>query len=75
MAKSAKPKIGRPPHADPPVFIATNLPKSLRDQLKALAGATDIPMSEHLADAVAAYLWRARQLKSYRPNDIDKPLR
>jgi hypothetical protein len=56
------------------VFIATNLPESLRDALRDLATSSGIPMSQHLADAVAGYLWRIRQMQSYRPK-VDTPTR
>jgi hypothetical protein len=61
MPRAIKPKLGRPAHADPPVFLATNVPESLKKALQALARETGRPMSEHLADAIAGYLWRVRQ--------------
>lgn len=70
MPRTIRPKIGRPPHADPPVFVATNLPKSLRDELRELARVSGIPMSQHLSDAVAGYLWRIRQVQSHRPKGL-----
>jgi hypothetical protein len=39
-------------------MLATTIPKSLYDEFRALAKASDRPQSEHLADALRAYLRR-----------------
>jgi Ribbon-helix-helix protein, copG family len=51
---------GRPKHKDdPPVILATTIPKSLDRALREHAKVTGRPRSEHLADAIRAYLKRA----------------
>jgi hypothetical protein len=48
---------GRPKHkGDPPVVLATTIPKSLDRALREHAKATGRPRSEHLAAAIRAYL-------------------
>ena len=48
---------GRPKHTDdPPVILATNIPKSLDRVLREHAKATGRPRSELLAEAIRAYL-------------------
>ena len=50
---------GRPKHTDdPPVILATTIPKSLDRALREHAKATATPRSEHLAAAIRAYLNR-----------------
>ena len=51
---------GRPKHKDdPPVILATTIPKSLDRALREHAKVTGRPRSEHLADAIRAYVRRA----------------
>jgi hypothetical protein len=53
---------GRPKHSDdPPVILATTIPKSLDRALREHAKATGRPRSEHLAEAIRAYLKKARR--------------
>ncbi len=47
---------GRPKRDDPPKMLATTIPESLYDAFRAFAKASDRPQSEHLADALRAYL-------------------
>jgi hypothetical protein len=50
---------GRPKHADdPPVILATTIPRSLDGALREHAKVTGQPRSEHLAAAIRAYLKR-----------------
>jgi hypothetical protein len=52
-----KRKRGRPKHADdPPVVLATTIPKSLDRALREFAKSSGRPRSEHLAAALRAYL-------------------
>lgn len=47
---------GRPKHKeDPPVILATTIPKSLDRASREHAKVTSRPRSEHLADAIRAY--------------------
>jgi len=63
---------GRPKHKDdPPVILATTIPKSLDRALREHAKVTGRPRSEHLADAIRAYLGRAAPL-SRNPNPDPK---
>jgi hypothetical protein len=63
---------GRPKHKDdPPVILATTIPKSLDRALREHARVTGRPRSEHLADAIRAYLRRAATL-SRNPNPDHK---
>jgi hypothetical protein len=56
-----KRKRGRPQHKeDPPVILATTIPKSLDRALREHAKATGRPRSEHLAAAIRAYLKKGR---------------
>ena len=67
---------GRPKHKDdPPVILATTIPKSLDRALREHAKVTGRPRSEHLADAIRAYLRRAATATLSRksnPNDKTK---
>jgi hypothetical protein len=52
---------GRPPHTeDPPVPLATTIPRSIDRALRQLAADTDRPMSEHLAHALRTYIRRQK---------------
>ena len=64
---------GRPKHKDdPPVILATTIPKSLDRALREHAKVTGRPRSEHLADAIRAYLRRATATLSRNPNPDHK---
>jgi len=60
LARMAKKRgRGRPKHTDdPPVILATTIPKSLDRALREHARVTGRPRSEHLAEAIRAYLNR-----------------
>jgi hypothetical protein len=60
VAVAKKRGRGRPKHTDdPPVILATTIPKSLDKALREHAKATGRPRSEHLAEAIRTYLKRS----------------
>jgi len=74
LAVAKKRGPGRPKHKDdPPVILATTIPKSLDRALREHAKVTGRPRSEHLADAIRAYLRRAAvAAPSRNPNPAHK---
>jgi hypothetical protein len=56
---------GRPKHSeDPPVILATTIPKSLDRALREHAKLTGRPRSEHLSEAIRAYLKQGTSTKT-----------
>ena len=67
MARTQKPKRGRPAHTDdPPVLLSTSIPGSVDRILRELAVRSGRPRSELIADAVLAYARRFLELKSMK---------
>lgn len=64
MARTPKPKRGRPAHRDdPPVLLSTSIPTSVDRLLRGMSDALGRPRSELLADAIRAYARRYADIK------------
>jgi hypothetical protein len=67
MARTQKPKRGRPAHTDdPPKLLSTSIPTSVDEMLREMSDKLNRPRSELLADAIRAYARRYPNLKSIK---------